>query len=50
MDSIVINRSAMKNIVDDFSRFYNQYKDKLIGNSKKSIEMLNETFKETKNK
>jgi len=49
MDSIVINRSAMKNIVDDFSRFYNQYKDKLTGNSKKSIEMLNETFKETKN-
>ena len=49
MDSIVINRGAMKNIVDDFSRFYNQYKDKLTGNSKKSIEMLNETFKETKN-
>ena len=47
MDSIVINRSDMVKVVEDFERFYNQYKDKL--ENKKPIQALKDTFDGTKN-
>ena len=48
MDSIVINRSDMQNIVNDFTRFYDDYKDKLA--DKKPIQLLKDKFDNTKNK
>ena len=47
MDSIVINRSDMQNIVNDFTRFYDEYKDKIT--DKGAIQLLKDTFDNTKN-